>query len=38
VRDHQHIARFGIGCDSRDQAVGVKFWRKRQAFFDVVRG
>ena len=38
MRDHQHVARFGIGNDSRDQAVGVELGFERQAFFDVMRG
>ena len=37
MRDHQHVARLGIGHDGRDQAVGVEFRRESQAFFDVVR-
>ncbi len=38
VRDHQHVARFGVGHNSSDQSVGVEFRREGQAFFDVVRG
>src|SRR5262245_4601517 len=38
VRNHQHVARFRIGDNCRDQAIGVEFGRERQALFEIVRG
>src|SRR5262249_6860970 len=38
VRNHQHVAGFGIGDNSRDQTVGVEFGCERQACFDIVHG
>jgi hypothetical protein len=37
MRDHQHIAGGNVGRHRGNQAVGVEFRKKREAFFDVVR-
>jgi hypothetical protein len=37
MRNHQHIARPGVGHNSGDQPIGVEFGSKDQAFFDISR-
>ena len=38
VRDHQHVARGGVGSDAGDEPVGVEFRRQRRTFFKVCGG